>query len=140
MATTNQYVETYLRFNGRMDREEFAFSVIKMCILAPVIAYVTAIFVFIISGKFNFGDWMNIIKLIAYWPAFALICKRYHDLGISGWSVIPFVVLPSLIIKLKPVRTEGMETVFFFFVSMFLLISLVRLFGKEGDRSDNQYN
>ncbi|MDR2956525.1 MAG: DUF805 domain-containing protein [Prevotella sp.] len=82
----------YADFNGRARRKEYwmftlvaAGILITICILATLLSPISTILsnIIIISGVF--------FSLIIIIPSIALITRRMHDIGKSGWYIfIPF--------------------------------------------------
>lgn len=79
--------------NGRSSRSEFWFAVFANFILGFLIGIVIAVIGVIVPPLAEVAD--ILFSLLILWPSIAIVVRRLHDIGKSGWwywiSLIPFV-------------------------------------------------
>lgn len=107
-------LKQYAEFNGRARRKEYwMFALFNM--IFALIAIVLDNILGIAMEEIGYGPLYGIYLLAMFIPGFALIVRRLHDVGKSGW-----MMLISLIPIIGPI---------WFFV---LLV-------KDGTPNENQY-
>jgi uncharacterized membrane protein YhaH (DUF805 family) len=96
----------FFRFNGRINRAKFwlASLVYTTIMIALVAAFIVSIGEF---DKDRIGEMVGtsllfiaiggVVFLIMVWSSFATAIKRLHDRNKSGWWMLLFWVLPSII-------------------------------------------
>ena len=79
--------------NGRSSRSEVWFAVLANFILGFLIGIVIAVIGVIVPALAEVAD--ILFSLLILWPSIAIVVRRLHDIGKSGWwywiSLIPFV-------------------------------------------------
>lgn len=97
----------YADFNGRARRREYWGFVLFYCIFY-LAAYIVALIIDNILGLPIFSALISLAALGAIVPALAVLVRRLHDIGKSGWwyfiSFIPFIGSIWLLVLLC---TEG---------------------------------
>lgn len=101
--------EHYADFNGRARRKEYWGFVLFYCIFYFV-AYIFAAIIDSIIGIPIFTAIIGLASLGAIVPALAVLVRRLHDIGKSGWwYFISFVPLIGTIWLLVLLCTEGVR-------------------------------
>ncbi|MCH5185920.1 MAG: DUF805 domain-containing protein [Oscillospiraceae bacterium] len=101
----------YAQFNGRSRRSEYWFAMLANAILTQLvylIALIPSIMDFVTYGEFTpkteFISLIIQIVLIIYWvvtliPSAAIIIRRLHDTGKSGWWILlEFVIVGQIVL------------------------------------------
>lgn len=96
----------FFRFKGRINRAKFwlASLIYTIVLIALVTAFIITIGDF---DKDRIGEMVGIgllfiavgglVFLVLVWSSFATAIKRLHDRNKSGWWILPFWVIPSII-------------------------------------------
>ena len=110
-AITNCLTNNYVGFSGRASRSEYWFWVLFTLIVQLVTGIMDG---FIFGSEFGTGTISNIASVIYFLPGLAVLVRRLHDVGRSGWWFLSTIlILP-------------------FFLILYWLIS-------EGDSNPNEY-
>jgi len=100
-------LKKFTKFSGRSRMSEFwIFTLINFVfmILAMIIDNVTGI----ILRPLPFGTFFIIYSLLVFLPGLALLVRRMHDVGKSGWFVLlSFIPLIGTVWLLALCITEG---------------------------------
>lgn len=86
-------VDNYSNFKGRASRSEFWYFVLASSLLFAVPDTISL--VYLCRGEVTTSILFSLFELLIFVPMLALIIRRLHDVGKSGWyilvSLIPIV-------------------------------------------------
>jgi uncharacterized membrane protein YhaH (DUF805 family) len=126
----------FTSFEGRINRKPYWIG--ALVFLAVVI--VLYLIIFALGGFSALIVGYIIIAILSIYPSLALMTKRFHDRGKSGWWALVFyipTVINSVVSYTDPDSTITMITsVITLLVSIWILIELGFLKGKPGS---NEY-
>ncbi len=98
-----EVVKNYAGFNGRATRSEYWYFVLFYSIISIAISIIGAV----ISDKFGILSKLYFLALVI--PSLAVMIRRLHDIGKSGWwwliSIIPLIG-PIWLIVLLATRSD----------------------------------
>ena len=110
-SITNCLTNNYVGFSGRASRSEYWFWVLFTMIVSLVTGIMDG---FIFGSEFGTGTIQSISSIAFLSPGLAVLVRRLHDVGRSGWWFLSTIlILP-------------------FFLILYWLIS-------EGDSNPNEY-
>jgi uncharacterized membrane protein YhaH (DUF805 family) len=96
----------FFRFSGRFNRAKFwlASLIYTIVIIALVAAFIIALGDFdtdrigeMVGTSLLFIALGGVVFLVLVWSSFATAIKRLHDRGKTGWWMLLFWVLPSIL-------------------------------------------
>ena len=103
----NWYVtvlKKYAEFNGRSRRSEYWYFVL----ISTVISWALMAMDYFIWGNYQLGIMSSLYSLIVLVPSLAVMVRRLHDTGRSGWNVLwLFLPLIGAILLLVWLATDG---------------------------------
>jgi uncharacterized membrane protein YhaH (DUF805 family) len=108
-------LKKYATFNGRARRREYWYFVLANIILGVVGIILDNVLGMTISPEIPYGPFYFILLIATFIPSLAVLVRRLHDIGKSGWM---------------------------FFICLIPIIGpiwLLVLLAKEGDRATNEY-
>lgn len=99
--------ENYANFNGRARRSEYWFYILATIIIAILLSMVDT-FAGLTYGPEQAGILRSLYSFLVLIPGFAVLVRRLHDVGKSGWFfLIVFIPLAGVIWLLIVLCTEG---------------------------------
>lgn len=104
-------LKDYTNFNGRARRTEYWMFVLFNIIFAAVAMFLDNMLGLIIDETFGYGYIYLAYGLLVLIPGIAVVIRRLHDTGKSGWwillSFIPLIGTIWLLILLVTAGDEG---------------------------------
>jgi len=102
----NYYIrglDKYTEFNGRSTRKEFWYFWLFNWLISFILFFILGLISFLIGIKTNVLQPVSYLySLAVFIPTFAVIVRRLHDIGKSGWwcliNFIPFIGLVWFIV------------------------------------------
>lgn len=109
----------FATFSGRARRKEYGW----FCVFSFIVGLILGIIDVLVFGDAD-GMFSSIYGLVVFIPSLALLVRRVHDFGKSGWFVLVIIFAPTiaLIVGLLFIQTSkelGM---------LFLVIALALFF------------
>ncbi|QOG03297.1 DUF805 domain-containing protein [Flavobacterium sp. MDT1-60] len=99
--------ENYANFSGRARRSEYWFYTLATIIIS-ILLMIVDIFSGLTIGTGELGICRGIYSLLVFIPGLAVLVRRLHDVGKSGWFFfIVFIPLAGVIWLLVVLCTEG---------------------------------
>ena len=125
----------FATFSGRARRKEYGWFLVFNFIVGIIISVVD----FLAFGDSD-GFFSLIYALIVFIPGLAVLIRRVHDFGKSGWFVLVMILAPSISFVIAGFLGESSLAVLFMIIGLALLIyfNLLPIF-KKGDEGDNTY-
>lgn len=103
--------ENYTNFTGRARRAEYWYYVLASVIIAIVLAIIDGVFGLEFGGQLKLGILGMVYSLAVLIPGLAVVVRRLHDVGKSGWYYfIVLIPVVSIIWLLVILCTEGEPT------------------------------
>ncbi|WP_291147757.1 DUF805 domain-containing protein [Flavobacterium sp. UBA7680] len=99
--------ENYANFKGRAMRSEYWYYTLASIIIA-ILLFTIDTFAGLTYGAGQAGVLRSLYSLLVLIPGFAVLVRRLHDVGKSGWFfLIVFIPLAGVIWLLIVLCTEG---------------------------------
>ncbi|MFT7351341.1 MAG: uncharacterized membrane protein YhaH (DUF805 family) [Flavobacterium sp.] len=103
--------ENYTNFTGRARRAEYWYYVLASVIIAIVLAIIDGVFGLEFGGQLKLGILGMVYSLAVLIPGLAVVVRRLHDVGKSGWYYfIVLIPIAGIIWLLVLLCTEGEPT------------------------------
>lgn len=100
--------ENYANFKGRARRSEYWYYTLATIIISILLAIVDFFLSGIIGTAPETGILRGIYSLLVFIPGLAVMVRRLHDVGKSGWFfLVVFIPLAGAIWLLVVLATEG---------------------------------
>lgn len=123
-------------FEGRINRKPYWLATLALIVAVIVLN----IIIFAIVGVMGLVVGYIIIAILTIYPSLALMTKRFHDRGKSGWWSLVFyapTLINSAISYVDPGGTLTMiSSIIMLIVTIWLIVELGFLKGKPGS---NEY-
>jgi uncharacterized membrane protein YhaH (DUF805 family) len=152
----DRFLFFWLHLKGRIDRRTW----LIFAILIALFEYLTELILrrafhwpFPVVGPGSpllpayLGDEITFLTgLIFLWPSLAIDIKRWHDLGMSGWTVL-VVYLPAVVLYGLALASVGGTTdhpdqkvaAFLYLFGLAVLVYFIILAARKGMAEPNQY-
>jgi uncharacterized membrane protein YhaH (DUF805 family) len=98
-AVTNCLINNYIGFDGRASRSEYWFWILFTVVVSSITGIIDG---YLFGWEWEDPAWIgNILGLIFFLPGLAVIVRRLHDVGRSGWwfllaftiiGIIPLII------------------------------------------------
>ncbi|OXA81842.1 Uncharacterized membrane protein YhaH, DUF805 family [Flavobacterium aquidurense] len=99
--------ENYANFSGRARRSEYWFYTLATIIIS-ILLMIVDVFLGLTIGRGELGICRGVYSLLVFIPGLAVLVRRLHDVGKSGWFFfIVFIPLAGIIWLLVLLCTEG---------------------------------
>jgi uncharacterized membrane protein YhaH (DUF805 family) len=80
------------------------------------------------------------VLFISTWSFAAIGCKRLHDRNKSGWCMVPFFILPTLLAKAAQwPDAENVDAFFLLVASIINIWAFVEIFCLKGTKGPNEF-
>jgi uncharacterized membrane protein YhaH (DUF805 family) len=100
MTVLNNYWEVlskYFVFTGRASRKEFWYYQLITFVIAFILACVdSAGDLYFDIEIWNYGILTSVYLIAVAIPSWAVLIRRMHDIGVSGWITFPLMVIPLI--------------------------------------------
>ena len=115
-------LKLYFSANGRISRQQFWHGVFGIVVILVLVMLI-------------------LMRLVPPVALIILSIKRLHDRGKSGWWVVVFIILPTVLDTLGDTLTEGEPVWWLLFVAMcaFGFWGLIEIGFLRGTEGDNEY-
>lgn len=125
----------FATFSGRARRKEYGW----FCVFSFIVGLILGIIDVLVFGDTD-GIFNIIYSLVVFIPGLAILVRRLHDFGKSGWFVLVMILAPSISFVIAGFLGESSLAVLFMIIGLALLIyfNLLPIF-KKGDEGDNAY-
>lgn len=140
----NYFYEYYLgafrkftTFSGRARRKEYGW----FCVFSFIVGLILGIIDVLVFGDAD-GMFSSIYGLVVFIPSLALLVRRVHDFGKSGWFVLVIIFAPTiaLIVALLFIQTSKELGMLFLVIALALFFYFIFLpIFKKGDKGENAY-
>lgn len=101
----------YATFSGRARRREYWYFVLSFFIMVIVGVILDNVFGITISPEIPYGPIYFIVILVHIIPSIAVLVRRLHDVGKSGWmyfiSLVPIIGSIWLLVLLAKEGNQG---------------------------------
>lgn len=127
----------FATFSGRARRKEYGWFLVFNFIVGIIISVVD----FLAFGDSD-GFFSLIYALVVFIPGLAVLVRRLHDFGKSGWFVLVIIFAPTiaLIVGLLFIQTSKELGMLFLIIALALFFYFVFLpIFKKGDEGENAY-
>ncbi|WP_024962731.1 DUF805 domain-containing protein [Campylobacter ureolyticus] len=127
----------FATFSGRARRKEYSWFLVFNFIVGIIISVVD----FLAFGDSD-GFFSLIYALVVFIPGLAVLVRRLHDFGKSGWFVLVIIFAPTiaLIVGLLFIQTSKELGMLFLIIALALFFYFVFLpIFKKGDEGENAY-
>ena len=103
-SITNCLTNNYVGFSGRASRSEYWFWVLFTMIVSLVAVIMDG---FIFGSEFGTGTISSISSIAFLSPGLAVIVRRLHDVGRSGWWILSSILILPVLFLLYWLIIEG---------------------------------
>ena len=103
-AVTNCLSNNYVGFSGRASRSEYWFWVLFTLIVQLVTGIMDG---FIFGSEFGTGTISSIVSVGFLLPGLAVLVRRLHDVGKSGWWILSSILILPVLLLLYWLIIEG---------------------------------
>ena len=103
-AITNCLTNNYVGFSGRASRSEYWFWVLFTLIVQLVTGIMDG---FIFGSDFGTGTISSIVSVGFLLPGLAVLVRRLHDVGKSGWWILSSILILPVLLLLYWLVIEG---------------------------------
>ena len=127
----------FATFSGRARRKEYGW----FCVFNFIVSLILGIIDVLVFGDAD-GIFGSIYGLVIFIPSLALLVRRVHDFGKSGWFVLVIIFAPTiaLIVGLLFIQTSKELGMLFLIIALALFFYFVFLpIFKKGDEGENAY-
>lgn len=98
ISAIKSFYKNYFNFSGRSTRSEYWYFMLANIIIAFILGFIMGIGVALDGGDkgvftFIFGIPYAIYLLSIIIPSYALLVRRFHDIGKSGWWILICILL-----------------------------------------------
>lgn len=127
----------FATFSGRARRKEYGW----FCVFSFIVGLILGIIDVLVFGDAD-GMFSSIYGLVVFIPSLALLVRRVHDFGKSGWFVLVIIFAPTiaLIVSLLFIQRSKELGMLFLVIALALFFYFIFLpIFKKGDEGENAY-
>ena len=125
----------FATFSGRARRKEYGW----FCVFSFIVGLILGIIDVLVFGDVD-GMFSSIYGLVVFIPSLALLVRRVHDFGKSGWFVLVMIFAPFISFVIAGFLGESSLADLFIIIGLALFIYFIFLpIFKKGDEGENAY-
>ncbi|MCH5222068.1 MAG: DUF805 domain-containing protein [Muribaculaceae bacterium] len=84
ITAIKMYFANYANFNGRSTRAEYWWAMLFTFLVGAILGYIGS-------------KWLeSLVSLLLIVPTYAVMTRRFHDIGKSGWWVLKLAVIGAI--------------------------------------------